>query len=96
MLGEAMRRPAVAGMMNTIGPARGFAFLTTYLQHQMDRGVLRQTDPGAAARCFAGPLIMYMLSREVFTQPDSPTLQPETMIATTIDIFLKGLEPDDE
>ena len=62
----------------------------------MDRGLLRRMDPGAAARCFAGPLIAYILTREVFPQPDGQTLPPETMAATVVDIFLDGMLPRGE
>ena len=92
MIGEAMRRPMVAEMLNPIGPGRGFGFLTRYLQQQMDAGVLRRMDPGAAARCFIGPLIAFVLTREVFPQTDARTLSPETMVATTVEIFLQGME----
>jgi TetR/AcrR family transcriptional regulator, mexJK operon transcriptional repressor len=96
MLAEAVRRPMVAEMLNTVGPGRGFAFLTHYLAQQMDAGALRRADAGAAARCFVGPLIAYLLTREVFKQPDSAALSGETMVATTVDIFLKGMQaPDD-
>ena len=91
MLSEAVRRPLVAEMLNNIGPGRGFAFLTRYLQKQMDAGVLRQMDTGAAARCFIGPLIAFVLTREVFPQPDAQTLQPETMVTTVVDVFLQGM-----
>ena len=92
MMGEAVRQPTVAKMLNTIGPARGFAFLRSYLARQMDAGMLRRMDPGAAARCFIGPLIVYLLTREVFPQPDAQTLTPEMMVATAVDIFLQGVE----
>jgi AcrR family transcriptional regulator len=92
MLGEAIRRPAVAEVLNTIGPGRGFAFLNIYLAHQMDKGVLRRADPGAAARCFMGPLLAYILTREVFKQTDASTLSAETMVATAVDVFLHGME----
>lgn len=92
LMGESIRQPAVAKLLNTVGPGRGFAFLTRYLSHQMDIGVLRRMDPGAATRCFIGPLIAFMLTREVFVQPDSQTLSPETMVATTVSIFLEGME----
>jgi hypothetical protein len=52
-------------------------------------------DPGAAVRCFLGPLLGYLLTREVFTQPDSRTLTPEAMVATAIAIFLDGMLPPD-
>ncbi len=91
MLGESLRRPAVAQMVNTVGPMRGFQFLTRYLELQMDKGVLRRMDARAAARCFIGSLIGYVLAREVFRQPDSATLSPETMVVTAVDIFLEGM-----
>ena len=48
MLGEALRRPVVAEMLNDLGPMPTFAFMSQYLSAQMDAGVLRRTDPGAA------------------------------------------------
>lgn len=91
MLGEAIRRPIVAQMLNNIGPGRGFAFLTDYLEKQMDAGVLKRMDTGAAARCFIGPLIAFILTREVFPQPDAQTLEPETMVNTVVEVFLQGM-----
>jgi AcrR family transcriptional regulator len=91
VLGEAVRQPMVAEMLNTIGPGRGFAFLSRYMARQMDAGLLRRADPGAAARCFVGPLIAFVLTREVFKQPDSETLSAETMVATAVAMFLEGM-----
>ena len=93
ILGEAVRRPAVADMFNKVGPGRGFGFLLRYISHQIEIGAFRQMDPGAAVRCFIGPLLAYMLTREVFVQPDAGTLSPETMVATVVDVFLRGMEP---
>lgn len=93
MFGEAMRRPSVAQMINQIGPARGFGFLTRYLEHQMELGTLRRMDPGAAARAFIGGLIAFVLLREVYPQPDSATLSSRTMAAAVVDIFLQGMDP---
>ncbi|HEY9892399.1 MAG TPA: TetR/AcrR family transcriptional regulator [Candidatus Sericytochromatia bacterium] len=91
MLSEAVRRPLIADMINTIGPGRGFAFLTQYLEKQMDASVLKRMDTGAAARCFIGPLIAFVLTREVFPQPDAQTLKPETMVTTIVEVFLQGM-----
>jgi AcrR family transcriptional regulator len=91
MLSEAVRRPLIADMINTIGPGRGFAFLTQYLEKQMDASVLKRMDTGAAARCFLGPLIAFVLTREVFPQPDAQTLKPETMVTTIVEVFLQGM-----
>jgi TetR/AcrR family transcriptional regulator, mexJK operon transcriptional repressor len=91
MLGESLRRPHIADMMNHLGPARGIAFLANYLEHQMSLGALRRTDPRAAARCFVGPLLAYVITREIFIQPDAHTLSPEAMVETAVDVFLHGL-----
>jgi len=48
-------------------------------------------DTGAAARCFIGPLIAFVLTREVFPQPDAQTLKPETMVTTIVEVFLQGM-----
>ncbi|HEX6288533.1 MAG TPA: TetR/AcrR family transcriptional regulator [Herpetosiphonaceae bacterium] len=91
--GEAIRRPLVADMITRIGPGRGFPFLRDYLEQQMDAGVLRRMDAGAAARCFMGPFLAYFLTREIFPMPDAKMLSPETMVATVVDIFLEGMQP---
>src|SRR5688500_13716822 len=91
ILGEAVRRPIVAEMLNTIGPGRGFGFLSRYLAQQMDKGVLRHADPRAPARCFIGPLIAYLMMREIFKQPDADTLDAETMVTTAVTMFLEGM-----
>src|SRR5205823_3428395 len=80
MLGEAVRHPAVAASFAKIGPGRGLAVLTRYLTAQMDAGVLRRTDPGAAARCFVGPILVYVLTRELFVLPDAQALKPQVMV----------------
>jgi len=92
LISEAVRHPPVAELFSSIGPGRGLAFLTHYLQRQMDAGHLRRMDPGAAARCFAGPLVVYILTRDVFVMPDASSLSPQTMVAAVVDIFLQGME----
>ena len=86
----------MADVFNHIGPGRGFAFLARYLAHQMEIGTLRRMDTGAAVRCFAGPLIAYILTREFFPHPDAQTLAGETMVTTLVDIFLQGMEVPQE
>ena len=92
VLGEALRRPEVAEMLNSLGPTRAFAFLTRYLGAQMDAGTLRRTDPGGAARCFIGPLFAYVVTRAIFPLPDTATLMPDEMVAVTVEIFLRGMD----
>jgi AcrR family transcriptional regulator len=93
MMGESIRRPAVAAMLNQHGPGRGFAFLSSYLARQMEAGTLRRMEPGVATRCFVGPLFTFILTKLVFPQPDSATLSTEVMAAAAVDVFLRGMEP---
>lgn len=96
LLGESLRKPVVADMFNKLGPLRAFRFLSKYFEHQMDLGTLRRTDPGAAARCFIGPMVIFALTREVFTQADTASLTPQVMIDTLVDTFMRGMSPDSE
>lgn len=92
LLSEAFRQPVIAEMINKIGPSRSISFLTRYLAKQMADGVLKPMDPAAAARCFIGPFVAYLLTREVFLQPDAQLINPDMMITTAVEIFLQGLE----
>ncbi|MBD2776135.1 TetR/AcrR family transcriptional regulator [Iningainema tapete] len=92
LLSEAFRQPQIAQMFNTIGPSRSIAFLTRYLAVQMSAGVLKPMDPRVAARCFIGPLVVYMLTREVFLQSDSQDISIDTMVAGAVEIFLQGMQ----
>ncbi len=60
----------------------------------MDLGHLRRMEPGIAVRLFIGPMVMFVLTREVFTQADTETLAPQTMADTLVDVFLRGMDPN--
>jgi AcrR family transcriptional regulator len=92
MMGESARSPEVAALWGRIGPDRGIAFLTAYLRRQADLGVLRPIEPPIAARCFVGPLIAYIIGRALFRQPDALAIEPEAMVAQTVETFLGGAE----
>ncbi|NMG09442.1 TetR/AcrR family transcriptional regulator [Brasilonema sp. UFV-L1] len=92
ILGETMRQPIVAELFNNIGPSRAVGFLTRYLAKQMADGVLKPMHPAAAARCFIGPLIAYILTREVFLQPDAQQISSDMMVATAVEVFLQGMQ----
>lgn len=94
LLGEALRWPAVAAMFADFAPRRAFDVLTRYMERQMAAGTLRPMNPQVAVRCFIGPLIAYLMTREVFTLPDSRSLAWQTMVESSVDVFLRGMEPD--
>ncbi|ARV58151.1 TetR family transcriptional regulator [Nostocales cyanobacterium HT-58-2] len=92
MLSEVFRRPEVAQIVNNVGPSRSISFLTRYLAKQISAGALKPMNPGAAARCFIGSLVAYILTREVFRQPDAQQISSDTMVATAVEVFLQGME----
>lgn len=92
ILGEAIRQPIVAELVDRVGPSRSIGFLTRYLEKQMAAGVLKPMNSGAAARCFMGSLVAYLMTREVFLQPDAQQISPDTMVATAVEIFLRGMQ----
>ncbi|MGB0387802.1 MAG: TetR/AcrR family transcriptional regulator [Ardenticatenaceae bacterium] len=92
ILGEAIKRPQLAQMLNQVGPSRVINFLRRYLSHQMEIGNLRPMDPSIAARCFLGPILAYLLTRNIFQQADIQEVSGEEMLATAVEIFLQGME----
>jgi TetR/AcrR family transcriptional repressor of mexJK operon len=91
---ESLRNQQVARMVSDIGPGRALRLLAQYLEKQMDAGRLRRTDPHAAARVFIGPIITYLVTREVFDQPEARAISVDTMINTSVSIFLHGMQAD--
>ena len=92
ILGEAIKRPQLAQLLNQIGPGRIINFLRRYLSHQMELGNLRPMEPSIAARCFMGPLLAYFLTKDVFLQEDIQQVSGEEMVANAVEIFLQGME----
>lgn len=93
ILGEAIRQPKVASMLDEAGPSRGISFLARYLQAQIESGTLRPLDPPIAARCFIGPLVTYVIQREILHQADLQNVRAEEMLAATVETFLRGMQP---
>jgi AcrR family transcriptional regulator len=92
IMSEAIRQPPTAELFSKTGPNRSVGFLTRYLEKQIADGVLKPMDPRAAARCFMGSLVAYLVTREIFRQPDAQQLDPDTMVATAVVIFLHGMQ----
>ena len=93
MLGGATRNASVADIFWQAGPMRGLSFLEKYFRDAMKRGELRQVDPAFAAMRFMGPLIMYLLSRVVFTNSVMFKIDANAMLEQHISLFLDALRP---
>ncbi len=91
LLGEAIRSPQFAQLFGEIGPLRVMHLLAEYLRRKMEEGLLRRADPLIAARCFMGPLVTYLMTRAVLGLTDDPEVDAETILATVVGVFLRGL-----
>jgi TetR/AcrR family transcriptional repressor of mexJK operon len=92
IIGEALRDPAEAEAWHRASSVPVKRGLVYYLNAKMQAGELRRANPLAAANCFLGSILLYVLSSEVFGPADTPRLDRDTMLATAVDIFLRGLE----
>jgi AcrR family transcriptional regulator len=93
LLGEALRRPAIAEMLSKVVPQRGLELMSRYLEQAMARGELRRMDTRIAVRAFIGPLIALVITREIFRMPDVQDVDVDTYIAEIVDLFLRGMQP---
>jgi AcrR family transcriptional regulator len=66
-------------------------FFVAYLEYQVELGRLRTHDPQSSARSFFGPLIIYVLSREIFPHLKEGLPDKEQYIKEVVGIFLNGL-----
>ncbi len=94
VISEVLRHPELAKVINEIGPGRALNALAAYLERQMELGRLRRTDPQVAARMLIGPIIGYLLARNVLNQPEARAIAATDLVAETIALFLRGMMPD--
>lgn len=66
-------------------------FFVAYLRRQVELGRLRSHDPQSSARAFFGPLVLYLLGREVFLHLGDGLPDKEQYVKNVVDIFLNGL-----
>ena len=95
MIGEAVRFPQLGDMVYKLVASRFLGVITRYLQLQIDRGRLRPHDTMIAARSFIGMLLVHIMAREILHQPEALTTPDEQVVATVVDIFVRGLESDE-
>jgi TetR/AcrR family transcriptional regulator len=79
--------------MQAARPANVVTLVVDYLQHQIDRGVLRPHDPAAVARLLVAQLSLELQARTAPLGLVEPAGDDEALVAATLDIVLRGITP---
>jgi AcrR family transcriptional regulator len=95
VIAEATNFPAFAERYRRRVIDRGVALLAGVIARGIERGELRPVDPGTAARLFVAPVLFAAIWQTCFARPDAPALDPEALLRTHLDIFLRGLAVDE-
>lgn len=95
MVGEAMRRPALADIIGRATAARVLGFLKRYLSRQVELGRLRPHDVRSSARAFVGMLIPQAIGTILLSALREDGLTDEEHVETVVGVFLRGLAPEE-
>jgi AcrR family transcriptional regulator len=96
LVGEAIRFPQIAEMFFKVAGRRFLDFISQYLQRQVDLGRLRPHDTMIAGRSFLGMFVVNIVAREILRQPEAIATPDERIVATAVDIFVSGLEAQEQ
>jgi AcrR family transcriptional regulator len=94
IVGEAMRFPEIGEQFYKMAPVHVFAALSAYFQRQIDLGNFRPHDTAIATRSFIGMFVAHIIVREVMRQPEAIATPNDQVVATAVEIFVRGLEVD--
>jgi AcrR family transcriptional regulator len=94
IISEAMRFPEVGEQFYKVAPVHLFTLLNAYLRHQVELGNFRPHDTAIATRSFMGMFVAHMIVREVMRQPEAMATSNDQVVATAVEIFVRGLEVD--
>lgn len=94
ILTEVVRRPEVAELIGKNAIGRVLGFLNGYLAHQVVLGRLRPHDTRSSARAFIGMILPQMIGKVALPALRSDGLTDEEHLATSVDLFLRGLRPE--
>jgi TetR/AcrR family transcriptional regulator len=95
LIPELLRRRELAELAGTQIMGRMLRFLSTYLERQVSAGRLRPHDTRSSARAFIGMLLPQAAGAIAIPALRADGLTNEEHLATAIDIFLRGLRPDE-
>jgi AcrR family transcriptional regulator len=94
VIGEALRHEELAGTLVAVGPKRVLAFLTTYLDRQIELGRLRPHNTRSSARAFIGMLIPQAAGLGLLPSLAEGGPTNGEHVATAVTIFLHGLRSE--
>jgi AcrR family transcriptional regulator len=94
IVSEAMRFPEVGEQFCKIAPVHIFTTLNAYFQRQINLGIFRPHDTAIATRSFMGMFVAHIIVREVMRQPEAIATPSDQVVATAVEIFVRGLEVD--
>jgi AcrR family transcriptional regulator len=74
---------------------RGLGLFSAIIARGVERGELREVDPGHAARLCIAPLLMTALWRSLFERTGAATYDHAGLVETHLATLIRGLEPEE-
>ena len=93
ILAESGNFPALARFYAEEVVARGLALLASVIAAGVAAGEFRPVDPAAVAPLAVAPLVMTLLGRNAIGRHVPATPGPDDLLATHLDLLLRGLAP---
>jgi TetR/AcrR family transcriptional regulator, mexJK operon transcriptional repressor len=94
VIAEKSRLPEVGELFRASVPERALGHLQHLLGQAQRAGLVREVDPAAAARLFAGPLIVHLLMNHLLTDPDERRPFGRFDMSVHIDLFLAAVRQE--
>lgn len=91
VLAESGNFPAIARLYAEEVAARGLALLEGVLARGMERGEFRRLDPHSLVPMFTGPIMVMALWKQSLGPHTDIHFDPRKVIATHLDVFLRGI-----
>ena len=91
VIAEKARLPEVGELFRASVPERALGLVEPVLGQAQRAGLVREVDPAAAARLFAGPLIVHLLMNHLLTDPDETRPFGRFDVSGHVDLFLAAV-----
>ena len=94
VIAEATNFPAFAERYRRRVIDRGVALLASIIARGVETGEFRQADPETTARLLLSPILFAAIWQTCFARFDAQPFDPGALLRTHLDLFLRGLAPD--